>query len=106
MHDETLIDLEDEPPLSAGIAGEVLGMPLWDDEPDQVEAPVVRAPERRAPAAAPELGRDATPAFGMIPTGLPTARVRDVDDDEDAGVDLAGLVASVDDDEQHQRGER
>jgi hypothetical protein len=42
----------------------------------------------------------------MIPTGLPTARLRDADDDDEADVDLAGLVASVDDDERHQRGER
>ena len=117
MHDETLIDLEDEPPLSAAIAGEVLGLPLWDDdeddddpsedEHDEHAASVVTAPPApRAPAGAPDLGRDATPAFGMIPTGLPTARMRDADDDEDAGVDLAGLVARVDDDERHQRGER
>ncbi len=37
MYDETLIDLTGAPPLSAGVAGEVLGLPVWDDEPDDLD---------------------------------------------------------------------
>ena len=32
VYDETLIDLTGAPPISVGVAGEVLGLPVWDDE--------------------------------------------------------------------------
>ena len=32
VHDETMIDLADEPVVSAGVVGEVLGLPTWGEE--------------------------------------------------------------------------
>jgi GT2 family glycosyltransferase len=105
VYDETLIDLEDGPPLPAGVAGEVLATPQRVDERDEhdaIEESPAPPPAPRPRVAPPE--RDATPAFGMIPSGLPAARLRHADDEPDE-VDLAGLVASVDD-EQEGAGER
>jgi hypothetical protein len=130
-YDETLIDLTGAPPIAAGVAGEVLGLPVWeedeefgeddvdeddvgdddvdDDDGDRDErialpssdatltgvhggrrheAPPAAA-RPSAPPPAPRPRRDTTPPAGS-PRVSPTAA------DE---LDLAGLVASVDDDE-------
>jgi hypothetical protein len=111
VYDETLIDLTGAPPLAVGVAGEVLGVPVWeeDEEFDDDDAPEVDEPivlpsghealtpspgGRPTPAAAPRPPvppaprprRDTTP-----PSGIP--RVAPAGPDE---LDLAGLVASVD----------
>jgi len=119
VYDETLIDLTGAPPISVGVAGEVLGVPVWeedealDDEHDDAEgdpegeresertitlpaghealaaAPVTRqapAGVRQPPPAAPRPRRDTTPPSGI-------RRVTPTPPDE---LDLAGLVASVD----------
>jgi hypothetical protein len=127
VYDETLIDLTGAPPISVGVAGEVLGLPVWeeqddddlddddlgdddrdDDVPRQDEpivlpsshealaptsggrpAPAATAPrtEPRPPAPpAPRPHRDTTPSSGI-------SRRAPVPPDE---LDLAGLVASVD----------
>jgi hypothetical protein len=110
VYDETLIDLTGAPPISVGVAGEVLGLPVWeedeaDDDRDDDEsertitmpaghealaaAPVARpAPAHTVPPqAAPHPRRDTTPPSGI-------RRVTPTPPDE---LDLAGLVASVDD---------
>jgi hypothetical protein len=126
VYDETLIDLTGAPPISVGVAGEVLGLPVWEEDDDDLDdddnddddisrrdEPIV-LPSRQealastsgggaapAPTAsqalphvaskssappAPRPHRDTTP-----PSGLP--RVAPLAQDE---LDLAGLVASVD----------
>lgn len=121
VHDETIIDLaDDETDYTAGVVGEVLGLPTWDDEdddepwhdawgdggdtepdadatgPDEAPAPVARPPAP-APVSAP-----------VSSAVRPDARLADimsalrgfdkhVDDVEEA--DLAALVRRVDDDE-------
>jgi hypothetical protein len=112
VYDETLIDLTGAPPISVGVAGEVLGLPVWEEDDDELDddvperdEPIVlpsghealtSTPTSRAPAAtasrppsppAPRPRRDTTP-----PSGIP--RVSPAAPDE---LDLAGLVASVDD---------
>src|SRR4029079_19067002 len=32
VYDETLIDLTGAPPISVGVAGEVLGVPVWEED--------------------------------------------------------------------------
>ena len=118
-YDETLIDLTGAPPIAVGVAGEVLGLPVWeedeefdeddedrDDERDERialpstdatltgvpsvrrhEAPPVAARPSTPPAPAPRPRRDTTP-----PAGIPRVSATAADE-----LDLAGLVASVDD---------
>ncbi|HEX6658357.1 MAG TPA: hypothetical protein VF065_09770, partial [Ilumatobacter sp.] len=117
VYDETLIDLTGAPPISVGVAGEVLGLPVWEededldgddvDEPEHTitlpaghealaAAPGTRpAPSRPLPPSgtgekpiAPRPRRDTTPPSGI-------KRLAPAAPDE---LDLAGLVASVDDD--------
>jgi len=111
VYDETLIDLTGAPPISVGVAGEVLGLPVWEeddadddrDDDDESErtitmpaghealaaAPIARPAQARTvpPQAAPHPRRDTTPPSGI-------RRVTPTPPDE---LDLAGLVASVDD---------
>jgi GT2 family glycosyltransferase len=130
VHDETLIDLTGAPPLTSGVAGEVLAAPAWDDddgadaddldggdedvdgddvpeeptdsehEPDDtitfqataglVAEQTVPSPRRSESA----LSRGAAPVRDTTPpTGMPRAERATAPDD----LDLAGLVASVDD---------
>jgi hypothetical protein len=120
VHDETLIDLTDAPPLSLGVAGEVLGLPVWNDDdelvfepesqPDDEATPPGDEPSEPADRPEPKLRPASRPA--PIPVGrdqrgsarTPTAfgAAQAIDDaGDDAELDLAGLVASVDDDEEH-----
>jgi hypothetical protein len=119
VYDETLIDLTGAPPLSAGVAGEVLGLPVWDDAPDddqdlhdleealQPAGPALGVDElvmpgeppsgARAPRSAPApVSRTvpARPASGPAPR--PSASRRPVEPEPPEELDLAGLVASVD----------
>jgi GT2 family glycosyltransferase len=123
LHDETLIDLSDAPALAGVVAGEALGVPSWsddeaeqgdesdshggagvelDDDPDPdtdvLTPPVVGASAEPRPSRAMELP-DPPPVAPRAPgAGLPDPRddgpIADLDE-----VDLAALVASVDDDE-------
>lgn len=129
VHDETLIDLSEEPALSAGIAGEVLGTPAWGYEFPPIEQSIPEAAEGLAD------GRDVTPGGGIpiepesaaegleerngpeaeraeqrrtrpvapLPDGsmpLPTGRRPGVESVPDEDeVDLAALVANVDADD-------
>ena len=120
VQDETLIDLTDEPTLSPGVAGEVLGTPAWgyefgpfdDDESDRAvvddevdddgvtdEAPdgdstPPEPPARPARQVAP-LPDGSTP----LPTGRrPGSEVAAVDEDVDLAALVAGVDAAADDD--------
>jgi hypothetical protein len=118
VYDETLIDLTGAPPISVGVAGEVLGLPVWEEDEeldgnDEDDADSERtisltsgheamatasgsrstatrttpATEQRPPTTPRRPHRDTTPPSGM-------RRVEPSAPDE---LDLAGLVASVDD---------
>ncbi len=98
LHDETLIDLS-EPP-SGAIAGEALATPVWEDEtefavdepPSVAPAPSSMAPEPPSVDPAPS---PTVPEPPVADSAGPIDRpVDDVRPDEE--VDLAGLVASVD----------
>jgi hypothetical protein len=112
VYDETLIDLTGAPPISVGVAGEVLGLPVWEEEGDGLDeaddpertvtlpaenAALAGAPTTRParpvpssgatePAVAARTRRDTTPPRGIRPVA-PAAPEE---------LDLAGLVASVD----------
>ena len=95
VHDETIIDLADEPVVSAGVVGEVLGLPTWGEEwstDDDRDGGDGRGPD---PAARPR----STPGPTDITTDITTAirGVGPVADDDDDEVDLAALVRRVDD---------
>lgn len=126
LHEETLIDLSDATALGGVVAGEALGTLTWDEEdnidaaPFTTELTEVGPPQSPpldplidAPTQAPiDLSHDGVDAVtgaepGDVPieppAGAPTrphavfdVPVADEGDDED--VDLASLVASVDDD--------
>ncbi len=116
VHDETLIDLSDAPPL-VGVAGEALGGPSWDDDWDDDgwlpadEPPSADAesefdmsedgPVESATDVEPEREPDREPSPPQPARSTPTPTTTPesaggLDDDDD--VDLAALVASVDDD--------
>jgi hypothetical protein len=120
-YDETLIDLTGAPPISVGVAGEVLGLPVWEedddlpgddfDDPERTislpsgdeamaaapgtrsttpgpASPTAPSPEQR-PHPGPRPQRDTTPH-----SGVRRVEPEPLEPDE---LDLAGLVASVDD---------
>lgn len=122
LHDETLIDLSDEPLPTDAVAGEVLGVGLWpeddlgpldDDSPDRPAAEVVdpdaespiepasrttpRVTEPTPPDGVPVVERDATATRRqpIVRRGTGPAPADDAADADD--VDLAALVRSVDD---------
>ncbi len=94
LHDETLIDLGDHPPMD--LVGETLGAPVWSEVDDDRRAAVpgeVLDPTgdiARPPEDAPR-GADVTPPHGIAPPG---------DDD----VDLAALVRGSDDVDPDEEG--
>jgi hypothetical protein len=123
VHDETLIDLTGAPPLSAGVAGEVLGLPVWDDAPHDAphDDQELEALDEALQPAGPALGTDelvmpgepsssarpsrpapepaarpvpARPVSGPAPRPSPARRPVEPEPPEE--LDLAGLVASVD----------
>jgi hypothetical protein len=137
IYDETLIDLDERPMSGSGVAGEVLGMPMWGDDefdeldpvaaaaadehedrdvawlvtggsgderplPDQGGTPLTGRADRRtdrSPTLPRELIRDTTPAEGIPRTIAGGPRPEPVDE-----VDLAGLVARVDEQASDESG--
>jgi len=118
VYDETLIDLTGAPPISVGVAGEVLGLPVWeededlddDDDVDEPEHTITLPAGHEALAAAP--GTRPAPTRTVAPSGAgekpivprprrdttPPSGIRRVTPTAPDELDLAGLVASVDDD--------
>ena len=93
VHDETLIDLSD--PAGGIIAGEALAPPVWDDvdwdEPQTERVEAETDIELRPPSPSPSPSPSSSPMTGQAVDQHPTT--------EPEEVDLAGLVAQVD--EQH-----
>ena len=92
LHDETLIDLS-EPP-SGVIAGEALPGPVWDDDPEFSDHE--RSPEDLPPQPAPHEPPATEPVERVDHGAGDVHETEDGADDPDE-VDLAGLVAQVDD---------
>ncbi|MEO6651219.1 MAG: glycosyltransferase [Ilumatobacteraceae bacterium] len=87
LHDETLIDLSDAPPLGGVIVGEALPAAGWDtDEPWEGAATASAGSSDLLVRNVPDLAD---------PSDVPIVAAPEPDD----GVDLAALVASVDDEE-------
>ena len=100
LHDETLIDLTDEPIVATSVAGEVLGAPEWAGEwppDDAVDDATPSTTPSTTPTRAPVVAAAST-ASRLDGDAVFDEPVRNVDDDE---IDLASLVASVDDDDDH-----
>ena len=109
LHDETLIDLSESVESDGTVAGEALGLPAWADADDQISEIVEMAaagPQPHDPADDPEVETVPTRAHlragqaagpGEAPGGAPAPKPSDAADDD--GVDLASLVASVDESE-------
>ena len=110
VYDETLIDLTGAPPLSAGVAGEALGLPVWDDEPDDLDD--LEDLDGDLQPAGPAFGADDLVMPGDPPVATPPAPrfvpprpaprpapppARPVVEEPPEELDLAALVASVDD---------
>ena len=123
VYDETLIDLTGAPPISAGVAGEALGTPTWEDEDDDpgelfddviarsidaggdpIDAgplPLSVSPHIDSFAAGRSAERaervaSVRPRAASGPIPRPVAQTAAVDPSDE--VDLAALVASVGDD--------
>jgi hypothetical protein len=113
VHDETIIDLEDDDTdYSAGVVGEVLGLPTWDDDEDDDEpwhdawgddaVPGDLGDEPAAPPAAP--APVSAPLTSVVRPEAGLADImsalrgfdRQVGDVEDEEADLASLVRRVD----------
>ena len=113
LHDETLIDLSE--PSGGTIAGEALAAPVWEveehepdprsvefdevDQPDDVDA-FVAEPEALDPGLQTPIAPTPPPSPPPSPT-VPVGRAHpapaDAVEDDGDEVDLAGLVAQVDD---------
>lgn len=115
VHDETIIDLaEDDTDYTAGVVGEVLGLPTWDDEDDEPWSdhwPEETGDARPDADGAAVLLDDPAPATPPVasptvaPTQRPDAKLADImsalrgfdkQPDEAEEVDLAALVRQVD----------
>jgi hypothetical protein len=122
VYDETLIDLTGAPPISVGVAGEVLGLPVWeedeqdddldddvlDDDVEEPERPLTMPAGHEALAGAP--GTRPATTRAVPPTGAgdkpvpprprrdttPPSGIKRVAPVAPEELDLAGLVASVD----------
>ena len=67
MYDETLIDLTGAPPISVGVAGEVLGLPVWEEDED-LDDDDVDEPEHTITLPAGHEALAAAPATRSAPT--------------------------------------
>lgn len=97
VHDETLIDLDTEPP--AGVAGEALV--AWSDDDRWADAPIEFDPELGAPSDAPRPGSG--PAASEVVVRSPLIVERPPADPDEEPVDLAALVAEVEADDREDR---